>query len=140
MYSKIVYAVDINETFDNNLKKATAIAKLHQALLKVVYIVKPVLQTYNYFETSAADSIQDQLIQEANVNLNYALKDENNISHDVLIGDPAQAIVEYAKEEQFDAIILNGNVHNVFGRLGSVADRVANYATVDVIILKSKNT
>ena len=58
----------------------------------------------------------------------------------VEIGDSAQSIVEYAKAEGFDMIVLGYRGHSVIDRLlvGSTASKVANYAPCSVLIYRPK--
>lgn len=56
----------------------------------------------------------------------------------VIVGDPAQAIVRYAKEKHIDQIVIGthgrGNIGNLV--LGSVASKVVHLADVPVLLVK----
>lgn len=136
MYDKLLYAVEIDHIARENIKKVTKFAKTHRAKLHVINVLRPVMQSYTYFGSASSEAIQKELLSEAVIALEHLLKAYPESSFEVVVGEPAKAIMDYAVDNHFDAIILNGHVHNVFGRLGSVADRVVNYATKDVIILK----
>ena len=136
MYNKLLYAIDINELNEKSFDKALALSKTHQAKLHIINVVKSAHMTYAYASVYIDDKIEESLLSEAKAIIKTLINGNSEISSSVIIGDPTETILSYANEQYFDAIILNGHSHNVFGRLGSVADRIVNNAKQDVIVLK----
>jgi universal stress protein A len=136
MYTKILYAVDINGDHRKQIEKVNQLASIHQSNVHVIYVVKPVTRIYTYADAHFDDETESEMVKEAEQILHVFLKSYPHISSSVLVGDPTEKIIEHAYDHQYDVIILNGHKHNIFGRMGSVADRVVNHADSDVIILR----
>ncbi len=58
----------------------------------------------------------------------------------VAIGDPSSAIIDYAKTQEIDLIVIPSHGRTGLGRffLGSVAERVVRFAHCPVLVLRRK--
>lgn len=59
-------------------------------------------------------------------------------SYHISVGTPAEAIVQYAQEQRVDQIVMSAHGQNTLSELllGSVASRVAQLATVPILLVK----
>ncbi|MDJ0716267.1 MAG: universal stress protein [Prochloraceae cyanobacterium] len=59
----------------------------------------------------------------------------------VAIGDPSSEIIDYAKEQNIDLIVIPSHGRTGLGRffLGSVAEKVVRYAHCPVLVLRREN-
>ena len=64
-------------------------------------------------------------------------EDDLKITHVIREGSPAKAILEVAKDEEIDLIVMGSSGKSVFDRfiMGSVADKVVNSAKCAVLVV-----
>ena len=80
--------------------------------------------------------------QQAKGTLDEALKFfegyEGEVETEVRLGDPAQEIIDFAKEIDVDLVIMGNRCLNAFSRvmMGSVSNRVLNHVESSVLIVK----
>lgn len=84
------------------------------------------------------DSATDYYKKEFEKILSIARKHNTEIKTDIAVGHPADQIVRYAEENDFDMIIMGQRGMSKIERwlLGSVSRRVATHATCPVVIVK----
>lgn len=88
------------------------------------------------------EAIRERRTRESTAAISEALTkaDLGGVKIDVLIGDPAHKIVEYAAEIGTDFIVIPSHGYSGIKRwfLGSVAERVVRHAKCPVLVLKTK--
>jgi len=152
---KILVAIDGSEPADNALDFALNLVEKYSASLVLlnVYSRASVLSMISYptYSTATADSIpatiaayHKELTNRHGKMLEAALKKATNLKPNVKVstklmeGNPAQKIVEMAKEENFDLIVVGhrglSGIKALF--LGSVSNRVVHEAECPVLIIK----
>ncbi|MEM3459469.1 MAG: universal stress protein [Candidatus Bathyarchaeia archaeon] len=152
MIKKILVAIDGSEHADKALDFALDIAEKYSATVTIInvfqvprviypmieYPGEPFAYPANWDEfTKEVKDIHEKILSNA-FKRAKDLKPNLKISTVLKEGRPADKIVETAKEENFDLIVMGhrglGRVKEFF--LGSVADRVADEAHCPVIIVK----
>ncbi|MDR2195457.1 MAG: universal stress protein [Gallionellaceae bacterium] len=88
------------------------------------------------------DTINDYYREQGEAALAEARRklDEAGLTHayQISVGSPAEVIVEYAREQQADQIVMGARGQSKFAAmlLGSVASRVINLSGVPVMVVK----
>lgn len=141
-YSNILVAVDLSPTAGGVCEKAASLAKLHGALLTVLYVAEYVPPLDIAYEpVTPADWMVDEgaLVRRATESLN-ALIDALGISDAtrlVELGIPKQTILHTAQERGCDLIIVGSHGRHGIGRLlGSTANSILHNATCDVLAIR----
>lgn len=135
---KILMATDFSGFGDTAMKLATSLARDTGAQLMVVHVMPPPLAAID------ADYVgygveEDEATRRKH--LAAARPDDPNISfsHHLLHGQPAEAIVEFAEEQEVDMIIIGSHGRRGLTRLlmGSVAEHIVRHARVPVLTVKN---
>ena len=140
MFKKILVAYDGSEGSKIALTTSVEMAKQCGAYLKAIWI-KSKLPHYPETvseiseEQAAADSFLEGLKQDLK---EYEQKFAINIDLYSVAGNPSKTIVSYAKENNFDLIVLGNEGHSSLwgGSLGHTADRVSEHAHCSVLIVR----
>lgn len=139
MYKKILVPTDGSEFAKKAQKHALFLAKVSGAELVAVSV------TENNFVNGLP--LDDEIYQ-----LNQVLKerseenlkefdelneDDLKVTHVIREGSPAKVILEIAKEEDIDLIVMGSSGKSGFDRfiMGSVADKVVNSAKCAVLVV-----
>lgn len=138
---KILYITDLSETGRHAFAHAASLSKVYDAKLSVFHVVdeQPELdhRLVGYMRKELWDEIKSRNLQEAKETLlsrkrdntiivgecvdqycseiRVGSQDNTYISYDIVIklGDPAQEIVKYATEQQYDLIVAGHHGHSV---------------------------
>ena len=131
------FALDIAEKYASDVQIVSVVPPADSVIPKVTPATPPT-EFYNIFINEVEKRLKS-VLSEAFENAkkkNPALK----VSTRLLTGRPAEKIVQTAKDENFDMIVIGsrglGGVEEII--LGSVSDRVADTATCPVLIVKYK--
>lgn len=136
---KFLVALDGSEISEKVLDFACNLAVKQGATLHIVHVSReqgqltPILwkQVENVFYNQASEILTSALARahEAEV---------ENVLTEILHGDPARAIVEFAAGVQVDAIILGSHGHGQISGilLGSVSYKVLSLASCTVIVVR----
>ncbi|AHH45732.1 universal stress protein [Francisella tularensis subsp. holarctica PHIT-FT049] len=134
-YKKVLLAVNVYENADIVINSAVDFAKKNNTqVLKVVTVIDCVAP----FAPSIVD-FQHSIEQEAKEALDKLVTKISRIKveHEVLVGNPAAEIVEYAEESNCDVIVLGSHAtHGINLLLGSVANAVLHKAKCDVLTVR----
>ncbi|AFJ42623.1 universal stress protein [Francisella orientalis] len=134
-YKKILLAVNVYENADIVINSAVDFAKKNNTeVLKVVTVIDCVAP----FAPSIVD-FQHSIEQEAKEALDKLVAKISGIKveHEVLVGNPAVEIVDYAEESSCDVIALGSHAtHGINLLLGSVANAVLHKAKCDVLTVR----
>ncbi len=136
-FQKILFPTDFSHTGDAALEMATALARDTGAMLYIVHVQEPPAfygggeMYYGMLDPTASELIK--LLEEvkpSDPNVRYEQR--------MLTGDPAGALVDFAKEEQMDLIVLGTHGRGGLSRLlmGSVAEAVVRRAECPVLTFK----
>lgn len=160
MYKKILVAYDGSKNSQAALYHATDLADHHGALLIIVHVMKekPPASSQplyplpvNRAENDGPRSITVQEREDTESSLqsgkgrfllrkarNQLYLEDDQIQTNLLYGDPAKEITNYAKAEKADLIVLGNRGLNGLKKfmLGSVSQKVAQCAECPVLIIK----
>ena len=144
---KILVAMD----FSKMGKKVTAygydVAKRFGGEVTFFHVVPEPNIAFNSYAPAIPvilDSNLEDLKNTAKKKLEYYVSEEKDKNEDIKcntvveIGDPAQCIIEYAKENGYDLIILGYRGYSAIEALlvGSTANKVTRYAPCSVLIYR----
>ena len=139
MYKKILVPTDGSEFAKKAQKHALFLAKVSGAEIIAVSVTEN-----NFVNGLPLDDEIYQLNQILNERSEDNLKefdklneDDLKITHVIREGSPARVILEVAKEEDVDLIVMGSSGKSVFDRfiMGSVADKVVNSAKCAVLVV-----
>ncbi len=139
MYKKILVPTDGSEFAKKAQKHALFLAKVSGAEIIAVSVTEN-----NFVNGLPLDDEIYQLNQILNERSEENLKefdklneDDLKITHVIREGSPARVILEVAKEEDVDLIVMGSSGKSGFDRfiMGSVADKVVNSAKCAVLVV-----
>lgn len=136
--SKIIFPTDFSTCSDAGLKYATTLAKEHDATLVIAHVEEPPMAYGGgemYYGIPEPDTAALQKMLEKIVPTDPSVPYE----HKLVIGDPADAVVDLAKEEKAELIVMGTHGRTGLSRLlmGSVAEAVVRRAPCPVFVFKS---
>lgn len=152
MIKKILVALDGSKPADKALDFALDLGEKYSANIVLLSVVPLVIVPLGTYPTAGVSPIppvaMDIYSKELRVShekvLSEALKKAKKIKPNLKVstklveGRPSDKIIETAKEENFDIVVVGsrglGGIKKLF--LGSISDRVANEAACPVLIVK----
>ena len=149
MFNKILVAIDGSNLAYQSLDYALSLAKKYTAEVMVLTVVdipsNSLLAQGSAFTPISTQNYKEKLVKYHKKILSEVTKKAKKLNPKIslttklLEGRPADKIVETAKLESFDLIIIGsrglGGIKEIF--LGSVSDRVADEAPCPVLIVKN---
>jgi nucleotide-binding universal stress UspA family protein len=140
MYKNILVAYDGSEGSKRALEQAIHLAKELNSTLTALWVRSSLPhypETVDEVEEvkGAADAFLQKITKEL---LSYSKKNAIDIKADTRSGHPAKTIVDYAKENNFDLIVLGHRGHSGLwgGFLGHTTDKVSENAHCSVLIVR----
>ncbi|ELZ31316.1 UspA domain-containing protein [Halogeometricum pallidum JCM 14848] len=150
MYETILVPVDESELSKRVVEQALTIAERFDSTVHAMHVVDDrgashLSKSVNELAQDADERREiDERREEAGNELTErvaAQADERGIPVEqvVLVGDPAEAITDYAAEEDVDLIVLGAKGRSAVGKflLGDVAGKVARHARTQVLLVRS---
>jgi universal stress protein A len=144
MYKKILIAIDATGESLPVLQKGRLLAEQCGAEISVLHVMEQPYINYAYGELVAqqylpsVDELKEQITPTLHAQLNEA-----GISHSHLhieLGAPVDNIIERAKEDGFDALVIGSHGrHGLQLLLGSTANGVLHHAKCDVLAVRVFN-
>jgi len=131
---KILYPTDFSSYSNQAYFHAVALAENHGASLTVLFVHTP--------DFTAPDRPQDtnaaQRFWQSQLEQIRPLNPDIPVQHIFLAGDPASAIVGYARDAAMDLIVMGTHGRTGLDRLllGSVAEKVLRDAPCSVLVAK----
>lgn len=148
--NKIICPVDFSEPSDAALISAVELAKRFSAEIILVHAINELDPTPSpsYTLTHHLMDQIPQIMRQMTENANKAMQEliENHVGEQiptnrrVVIGDPAQSIVNLAEDEQADLIVMATHGRSGIKGLvfGSVAEKVVRSASCPVLTMRYK--
>ena len=148
MVEKILFGADGSASSRKALEFAVEMASRYAAKLYVLHVISSMEIPVDILEYISAEDIEDSpaSVYLEKVGLKIIQQSEKeckatgceNVHTVVLRGDPADTIVEFAKEKTIDIIILgNRGFRGIKGKLlGSVSQKVSHAADCTCVIVK----
>ncbi len=142
MFKRIVVAYDGSDHAIKALNTAIELAKAFDSKLDVVEVVDTAALLGMGFAPIPSDVIA-QIYNKAQNDVEQAKKKAQeagvkDVTSQVLEGDPATSIIEYASKNGADLIVIGSRGLSTFKRLilGSVSSKVVQEARVPVLVVK----
>lgn len=139
---KILVATDFSETSNFAIKRAIEIAQINNASLTICHVAQEKL-IEKFFESIAPKGLLQTSEEYALASLHKKIKSlarhKLNIKHIVFSnGKPASKIVNYAKRNRFDLIIIGAHgKHSIRDSfIGTTADHIAKKTPCPILIVK----
>lgn len=138
MITRILVAYDGSDPANRAFDFALDLARRYQASLTVLAVARPP-EIGNDVETEAVveNSLRHyrQLLSRLQ---ERATAEKIDVTLEVRVGHPAEQIVNYAEQHQIDAIVMGhrGKTFLERWRLGSISQRVLQYAHCPVIVVR----
>ncbi len=139
MYKKILVPTDGSDFAKKAQMQALFLAKVSGAEIVALSV------TENNFvnglplddEVYQLNQILKEQSEENLIEFDKLNEDDLKITHMIREGSPAKAILEVAKEEEIDLIVMGSSGKSGFDRfiMGSVADKVVNSAKCAVLVV-----
>ena len=141
---KILCAVDFAEMSPQVAAYAQTLAKCLDAEVHAVFVAST-LERYRHFDVPAASfqNLADNIAQESEKKMDSFIKENfsiSNVKGKILKGYADEEILNYARQENIDLIILGTHgkkrVDRVF--FGSVAEKVVKASEIPVMTIRPK--
>jgi len=138
---KILAPIDFSEYSMEALRGAVELAKDLDGEGHIVHVVAPHFALLDKPREQARETL---MLEEAEEELARIRKDDYGDSAKVLthvmIGPPVPKLVEYAKQQQIDLILLatHGRTGIEHLMIGSVAEKLARYAPCSVLVFRQR--
>ncbi|NPV28942.1 MAG: universal stress protein [Firmicutes bacterium] len=143
-YRLIVAATDGSATALHAARHAISLARLSNARLRVIYVVNTHiafhLGAYQYLALETLQEEGDRAVDEV---VRLAEKAGlSDVGGAVLSGSPRQVIVDWAREQGADLIVVGSHGYSrlTYLLIGSVAEYVVRYAHCPVLVVREKKT
>ena len=135
--TRILVPIDGSECAYHALDWASAIAEKYNSEIELLTVIPTVAMSLIGPSEEELQEHSKKLLKETSAKITKS-KPNLKISTKILVGRPAEKIVETCIEEGFDLIVIGGRglgrIKEFF--LGSVSDRVADAAPCPVVIIK----
>ena len=139
---KILFPIDFAENFDTLLPWVSTFVEKFGATLYVVFVTSD-LSSYSTFHVPHGNiqSFQEEAVAAAKKRMAAVVADHfkgfSKLESLVLMGSPAEKILELAKKENIDLIIMGAHGRKGLERalFGSVADKVVTGALCPVMTI-----
>ncbi|MCX7828480.1 MAG: universal stress protein [Thermanaerothrix sp.] len=146
MPKKMLVAADLSKLGESVVKYGYSLS--HRLNIEATFLhVIPNYYIWRGYEPWLPPEINQEVQQIADKKMRYFLKKaeeqlgyQDHPAHklEILFGDPAEQIIEYAKKESMDLIVLGYKGHSTLENIivGSTASKVARYAPCSVLIYR----
>ena len=142
-FKKILAPIDFSEFSMDALRGATELAKDVGAELHIVHVVAP---HFALLEKTREQLRETERLDESEQELARIKKEQYGNSSNVIthaeIGPPVPRLVEYARANQIDLIVLSthGRTGPQHIMIGSVAEKLARLAPCSVLVFRRRNS
>lgn len=130
------YALELSKAYDAEILVLNVQPKHVPSSVELAYDNKGIYQSDTVAKDDANHEIRGEEI--AKMAMDYFLERDVNASARVLLGDPAEIIVEVSKNEKFDVTIMctHGMGFTKRFRMGSVTDKVVHHSSIPVFVIR----
>lgn len=154
MKCKILVAIDFSDLGKDVVSYGYEVAEAFGCELTFLHVVpEPTLLITNHYLSSTQSIMQgalEEMRKNAEKKLAFFVEEESakhegdlvKYGHMILMGDPAQCIIEHAKSNNFNMIILGYKGYSKIEQflVGGTANKVVRYAPCSVLIYRPERT
>ncbi|MFH1139105.1 MAG: universal stress protein [Pseudomonadota bacterium] len=140
MFKKILFPIDFSENVNRVVPYVHSLSEKYHALIDVVYVARELTKYGEIHAPGDAvvaymSGIQEQAETLMEDYISQHFKGMPSASGQVLLGDPVEEIINYAKNNEIDLIIMGTHGRKGLDRviLGSVAENVTRSSHVPVM-------
>ena len=150
---KVLIAIDYDPSSQVVAETGHAVAKAMNAEIRLVHVISDVtyytipyspIMGYEGFMVDSSMVLTEELKKEAGRFLAATTKhlNDENIRTQVLEGDVANEILEYAKGENVDLLIAGSHSHSGLYKLfvGGVAEKLLQHTKIPLLIIPNKES
>jgi nucleotide-binding universal stress UspA family protein len=143
---KILVGIDDSPCSKAALEFVRSSPLARTAKVIVVSAVRPAVMAYSEIYVPPAAAVEELLEEQKRVHQELVSEAEKKLRDGglttdarVLVGDPREAILDTAREEKVDLIVLGSHGRSGISKLlmGSVASHVVTHATCNVLVVKA---
>lgn len=154
-FKSILVPFDKSQLSMKAIDKAIEFSKANPARIYILHVINeiPLPMHFSKIEAKSNDKVvisplANQVYDELKSEMNPILKDikkkyheyEDDITIEILVGDPADKIIEFVKQNNIDLVILGSiglrGFSGMIKRIGSVARSVAEEVSCPVLIMR----
>ena len=141
MYKKIILPTDGSGYADDEVERATKLIADDGEI--VILSVAGKLTSSAFQSRSKVKQVNKELYEEAETNVKNMKKrfdDDVNVRTKVVVGFPAESIIDVSEKENADLIVISSSGKSGLHRfiIGSVAEKVLKNSDIDVLLVHSK--
>lgn len=144
MFSKILVAIDGSKPSLKALNLSVLLGINFGSHIQVISVVDelklPFSAQYGLWAKESHDQLFRKMLEQLNMEIKRILESHPGlmIDADVIEGNPAQKIVEYAERCDYDLIVIGAKGYGMIESLviGSVSNAIVNTSTKPVLIVK----
>lgn len=147
MFDHILIPTDGSEPARNAAKKGVELAAEHGATIHALFAVEPIPLGRFTAGPEPASAEHGKVVEEQKAEGQEAIDEVTELAaeYDVEVvgaikyGEPDEEILEYAEDEDIDAIVMGTHGRSGAGRLviGSVAEKVVRRSSVPVVTVRT---
>lgn len=139
---KILVTTDASKNAVKALMEAKKLAECTGASIDIMHVVKnPIRRPYIGVNEESLKTMKDleklgkEILDDAAKLFNDF---QGEVNYKLRSGNPADVIIEEAKDSEYDLIVMGSRGLGTFSRtmLGSVSNKVLSHSDVDVLIIK----
>lgn len=142
-YKKILVPIDFSDFSKNAFKYSLSFAKQHNAAITLVYVMEPVFYppdlSLGQITLPAVDlDMEGKSREELEKVADLARNEGVSASTIIKMGKPFAEIIDTAREEDSDLIIISTHGHSGMEQIlfGSTADKVVRKAPCPVLVIR----
>lgn len=138
---KILFPIDLSEKFETLLPWVSTFVNTFDATLYVLFVTQD-LKGFSFIPHANLDNLQQEAVKAAETKM-AGVKQEflqgfKKVETKVMLGSPAEKILEFAKKEGMDLIIMgtHGRKGLEVRIFGSVCQKVSREAEIPVLTVR----
>ena len=137
---KVLAPLDFSEHSAEALRNAWELTRDVNGELHIVHVVGQHFTIERIRELARENAMEEQAEEELARLKKDELGDSEKVSTAVLVGPPAGKLVEYAKQNDIDLIVLPAYGHSgsEYALIGGVTEKLVRNAPCSVLVLKTR--
>ena len=153
-FNKILVPFDASELSIKAVEQAIELSRENQAQIFILHVIREIplstrfsrieLRNQEVVISPYSKKVYDELREDMNITLEEQKKKYSRykifINTEIRIGDPAEVIVDFAKQNSIDLVVMGSiglkGFSGMIKKLGSVARQVAEEVTCPVLIIR----
>jgi nucleotide-binding universal stress UspA family protein len=139
MFKNILVPLDGSELSEHSLKYAEELAGTFNSDVQLVYVCEPEESEYRHMHELYIQKIAEKVRRNIKSNITEETNSTVKVNTEVLDGDPAEEIIEFADKSDISIIIMvsHGRSGLVPWSIGSTANRVIHRTTKPVLMVRA---